>query len=691
MKKVFRWNTPDLDYILTEGDILYKSLGAMDLLLADELPRSVVMSDYNIPIDYLELETEIANLRTGEPFLRRIISIIAYGETMLLFMGGFTTAIMKQHVYFYLFDSHSRDEQSLSIVGGTSVLLKFSDLTEVEKYIQVFYLEYRSLEQSYFQLQFVRINIDRVLSSNILNHYQRFIRRPGYQEHFIKKLFDGGFINNSTNSHRKRKEYNPLVEPPKDTVKSKKKKREDASNYTQQEGKVVEEKVGSFKNLNSVRKFKSLIKNGPYFICVICHRGLYKRSVSKCSRSSCSSLTKQLLDLKRSYDGCFYICKTCHSKVKRNKIPCQPVSNKLSVEQLPSEFRNLERLETVLVARRILFKKITVMPKGQFPKVKGNICNIPIAEIESNCKSLPRPADSNGIIVVKLKRKNEFRGHVLFEPVRPRLIESILNYLKLSNHLYRDIKIAMENLPTGYPNLQIEGSEDNIYNYIIKNVTQPLEIIIENSVVEDLSQDRACSIDTDQSHCVTQCEKFSNENTRIPIDTTCESEIPLAEFQSPSLETTITTEIPTVDNIEQLIAIAPGKRKKPISILNDIYCEEMAHPHLYPTGKFGYKVKGDVPLTPSKYFKQRLLNYSQHFASDPDYIFFAHSVMQKIHLNDQISIAMRKITSNCLNAGMLSSNFIATVQQLIAQDKAYILCLQSKLHQRTGKNFYLKF
>ena len=44
--------------------------------------------------------------------------------------------------------------------------------------------------------------------------------------------------------------------------------------------------------------------------------------------------------------------------------------------------------------------------------------------------------------------------------------------------------------------------------------------------------------------------------------------------------------------------------------------------------------------------------------------------MQKIQLNDQISIAMRKITSNSLNAGMLSNNFKATVQQFIAQDKA---------------------
>ena len=49
-----------------------------------------------------------------------------------------------------MFDSHGRDERGLSIVGGTSVLLKFSDLREVEKYIQVLYLEYKSLEQSFF-------------------------------------------------------------------------------------------------------------------------------------------------------------------------------------------------------------------------------------------------------------------------------------------------------------------------------------------------------------------------------------------------------------------------------------------------------------------------------------------------------------------------------------------------------------
>ena len=45
----------------------------------------------------------------------------------------------------------------------------------------------------------------------------------------------------------------------------------------------------------------------------------------------------------------------------------------------------------------------------------------------------------------------------------------------------RDIDIALETLPTAYPHSQNEGSEDNIYNYIVKNVTQPLEIITELS------------------------------------------------------------------------------------------------------------------------------------------------------------------------------------------------------------------
>ena len=76
-------------------------------------------------------------------------------------------------------------------------------------------------------------------------------------------------------------------------------------------------------------------------------------------------------------------------------------------------------------------------------------------------------------------------------------------------------------------------------------------------------------------------------------------------------------------------------------------------------------------MTPSKYFNQRLLHYTQKFASDNDYIFFAHTVLQKVQLSSQINIAMKKVLSNDSTAGMLSKNFKQRVQDFIAKDKAF--------------------
>ena len=66
-------------------------------------------------------------------------------------------------------------------------------------------------------------------------------------------------------------------------------------------------------------------------------------------------------------------------------------------------------------------------------------------------------------------------------------------------------------------------------------------------------------------------------------------------------------------------------KKKPRTRLDDEFCEEPAHPHLFPTGEFGYKVEREIQISPSKYLNQRLLNYCQKSASDSDYIFCSFS------------------------------------------------------------------
>ena len=77
-----------------------------------------------------------------------------------------------------------------------------------------------------------------------------------------------------------------------------------------------------------------------------------------------------------------------------------------------------------------------------------------------------------------------------------------------------------------------------------------------------------------------------------------------------------------------------------------------------------------MQLLPSKYFNQRLLNYTQKFSSDSDSIFFAQSDMQKLNFSSQTNIAMRKITSNQLTTGMLSSNFNEKIKEFIASEQA---------------------
>ena len=58
IKKVYSWNTSDLDHILTEGDKLYKTLNTFDMLSVEDLPHFVKMYNQNVQIEFLGLETK---------------------------------------------------------------------------------------------------------------------------------------------------------------------------------------------------------------------------------------------------------------------------------------------------------------------------------------------------------------------------------------------------------------------------------------------------------------------------------------------------------------------------------------------------------------------------------------------------------------------------------------------------------
>lgn len=53
-------------------------------------------------------------------------------------------------------------------------------------------------------------------------------------------------------------------------------------------------------------------------------------------------------------------------------------SNRLFVDEIPSELKCLEKLAQILIAQQLLFQKIVIMPKGQIRKIKLAICNVPV-------------------------------------------------------------------------------------------------------------------------------------------------------------------------------------------------------------------------------------------------------------------------------------------------------------------------
>ena len=170
-----------------------------------------------------------------------------------------------------------------------------------------------------------------------------------------------------------------------------------------------------------------------------------------------------------------------------------------------------------------------------------------------------------------------------FQAVSPESIYATLSYLKENNVLYSNINIDIVSLPISLTNLsdeELNGSE---------------------------SRDDALE----------------------------ENDYPLYRYRCNSQESVLIPDVP----IPEEIYIASGEGKVPNSLLTGESSEVLAFPYLFPTEKFDYNVQQTNKLSLIKLFC--LLNYTQLFASEADYILYAQSVTQQLKLNVQINIALK--------------------------------------------------
>jgi len=279
--------------ILIEGDKLYKSLNTNMHLNVDELPRTIQYNGIVSHVTLLNLKDCIAMSTQNYSLLQIPFENNMFDNSeslVLMFIAGFTIAIFQlQHNVYYLFDSHNRDGRGLFTADGKSCLLKFPNVSNIEKYIQHAYLELRGNAFEYFQIQFVEINVPCELPTILTREYRNLVARESYTTHVqVKKCHQYEKTKDSIKSHKNRDNFKKRYQNNKEKIKEHYQKNKNKIKKQYQKNK---ERIKEQKKKDNVQMFKNQIKEGPFYICVSCNRCLYRRSVFKFSVfSSCTLL-----------------------------------------------------------------------------------------------------------------------------------------------------------------------------------------------------------------------------------------------------------------------------------------------------------------------------------------------------------------------------------------------------------------
>ena len=118
--------------------------------------------------------------------------------------------------------------------------------------------------------------------------------------------------------------------------------------------------------------------------------------------------------------------------------------------------------------------------------------------------------------------------------------------------------------------------------------------------------------------------------------------------------------------------------------MTDELCEKLSFPTLLPTGKFGFNANRDISLSVTKYGNSHLLNHTERFASNPEYLFFVQYVIEQKKMADSISVALRKIQGEGMTAGSLRSG-MQHLDNMIYSDRAFVF-----LQKIPGSSSYWK-
>ncbi|KAK6168643.1 hypothetical protein SNE40_019835 [Patella caerulea] len=412
-----------------------------------------------------------------------------------------------------------------------------------------------------------------------------------------------------------------------------------------------------------INDFKKEKKNGPEYICCVCHRLLFNNQVTCCNEKLYKSakvkqIASECISKKYLYDcsntcqnGCahpenwksLWICFTCDRKIKSGKKPQESMTNNLDPGPIVDELKALNSLETHLVSLHIPFMKMVNLSKFKQHKVSGATVCVP-SNITKTTSMLPRIENDTQLLRIKLKRRKTQKGYYQYQYISKKKMKDALHYLKHNNKYYSDI----------------EFNDDWVD---ISNIDEVLEG--DNSVLKELASNHS---DYEIDELPDIDEKDDNLSNMDEKDDLPDIDAEEEKLNGPELATClqpldIVSE--TLDNhFDSIFSISPAEGNSPIRILTDETNEAKCFPTLFPNGSATYHDNHEERITLSRYLHCRLMNADNRFAQNTDYIFYSQYISELSQIISNMSIALRKGKSGLNNLNNITSDMLTTKEPL---------------------------
>ena len=283
----------------------------------------------------------------------------------------------------------------------------------------------------------------------------------------------------------------------------------------------------------AISAFHSEIKAGPDFICTCCHRMMYKKTVIQCNKAKYTKASPDLLknvfsaNLSHiSNDGKEWICKTCDRALARGSMPLQAKANGLQLPEIPPELSGLNALELRLISLRVPFMKMVALPSGKQRSIHGPAVNVP-SKIDTICDVLPRLPSQFELVPLKLKCKVAYKGHYMYDYIRPQKLLDALRYLKANSPLYADIDVNEQWLEEAMAN------DEELCQYLVEQDDEQMDTECESdtggsaNVAERVQNEpMECSSNSDEfSTALQQLKSSAHQNSLtihdVPYDGNC--------------------------------------------------------------------------------------------------------------------------------------------------------------------------